>query len=549
MMTGIKARTLSLTLAVLSVTAVFTACDKNGGDDAAKNMDVEYFCISDEGFDMQGLRLPSDKDLKNSTRGAYRITGNCLERTFHEADKAGLFIVDDGEIKIANLPLEHFGEDKDGFALFGKAGDKGQGVQGQDGAVSKASTAIAISPTAECILYYPYNEFLLDGMTTSEATSDDIHSLIREKCAIPEDLSEVSDFSRADVVVSQSQAYDNGRIYFTGRHMRDLKVEYVPTVRCLLDGDPLYFWEYEDDAHTQSNGVREASQNRDTHKGFKAAPGIHLSLQYRPSEDKQPEVSSHGDMGLTEEKYKASTGDYYFSDGSLSKETLSPTGAECIGIVFWLGDPTEDDTTLRRDKPECRHGLVASLDGDFATRWQTAYRELLYSVGTWLDLNAEKAPEEFLPVTTGKEADAPLNKTIGYNNTKAIEYFNSKMPEYKVDAVEAATIYRDTTRHKAPHLSSDWFTPSEKELTLLAGKDLPDIWSNETSNLIGLETMKTVNNSLSRLPGTLPIQERRYWSSSEASPGVAFYVYFTYGGAHSASKFFTTYRVRMVLAF
>ena len=51
-------------------------------------------------------------------------------------------------------------------------------------------------------------------------------------------------------------------------------------------------------------------------------------------------------------------GDYFYSDGSFSSKL---NGKTVVGVVFYVGDPTQDDTTLARDYAGCTHGLVVGL--------------------------------------------------------------------------------------------------------------------------------------------------------------------------------------------
>ncbi len=55
-------------------------------------------------------------------------------------------------------------------------------------------------------------------------------------------------------------------------------------------------------------------------------------------------------------------GDYYYSDGTTSDAIIS--GKTLLGVVFWLGNATTDDAALRRDHPECTHGLAVAAFSD-----------------------------------------------------------------------------------------------------------------------------------------------------------------------------------------
>ena len=62
------------------------------------------------------------------------------------------------------------------------------------------------------------------------------------------------------------------------------------------------------------------------------------------------------DLG-TFERPKYMVGDYYYADGTNGREYKS----NVVGVIFYVGDPTEDDATLKRDYPSCTNGLVVGL--------------------------------------------------------------------------------------------------------------------------------------------------------------------------------------------
>ena len=254
---------------------------------------------------------------------------------------------------------------------------------------------------------------------------------------------------------------------------------------------------------------------------------------------------------------KLKIGDYYYSDGNTSdggyrkyqdgSTVIMPVqpvlkdadGKErtVIGIVFWVGDATAKDKTLKADHSGCTHGLVVALkDASASTAWQNPY----VSVQTWLNNNKSG---EFLAVKSDIGANDPLNNIQGYNNTKAIEAFNAANSGNKVQAVEAVVAYRSEV--KAPGNSSDWYLPSEKELTLLCGKEVSDIWNGNSG---GTENRDLINGKLSSISDAVQISSASYCSSTETNSDTAFHVRFDDGVVYYYGKS-STYRVRCALAF
>lgn len=249
-------------------------------------------------------------------------------------------------------------------------------------------------------------------------------------------------------------------------------------------------------------------------------------------------------------------GDYYYSDGTTSdggyrkyadgtSEVLgippvtesAGTSRSVIGIVFWVGNATVTDETLRSKHPDCTNGLVVALkDAADAIAWQKTRS----SVQDWLDTNW---PKKYLSVEGGFGISDPLNNIQGYNNTTAIEEFNDGNAGNLVQAVSKVVDYRNNVL--APNTSSGWYLPSEKELTLLCGEDVDDIYSSKD---IGTATKDLINNKIDLIGNdATKISSASYWSSTETNDRFAFLVNF-FGSVYSYDKSYTR-RVRCILAF
>lgn len=179
------------------------------------------------------------------------------------------------------------------------------------------------------------------------------------------------------------------------------------------------------------------------------------------------DASTSCEITVTEDGY--GLGDYFYSDGTCS-ETFD-SSKECIGLVFWTGDPTEHDPALKREHPECTHGLVVGLDevnsvwmsDESISSFATAYPEYDGDISMWCDANAA----EYESIYALPEEGSNLDRIIGYNNTAAVEKFHNSPDNvgWQLEAVEHLTAYRDNV--PTPESSSGWYIPSLKEMSLM----------------------------------------------------------------------------------
>lgn len=246
----------------------------------------------------------------------------------------------------------------------------------------------------------------------------------------------------------------------------------------------------------------------------------------------------------------AKVGDFYCkntkNEGYLIPGDVALTDDQknaCVGIVFWVGDATAKDHTLQSDHEDCTHGLVVALRD--AVEGTTVWQNPSSSVQNWLNNN--QTTVSYLSVASGYGSSDPLNNIQGYNNTKAIEEFNLANSGNLVQAVSKVADYR--TIAKAPANSSDWYLPSAKELTLLCGKDVNDIWGNHSgTGTDGTANKVLINGKLNSISSVATeILSAYYWSSTERSLN-AFFVYFDNGYVYGYDKH-DAYRLRCVLAF
>lgn len=202
----------------------------------------------------------------------------------------------------------------------------------------------------------------------------------------------------------------------------------------------------------------------------------------------------------------AHIGDFYYADGSYS--STFDTSKSVIGVVFYTGDPTVNDAILRRDHPNCNHGLVLALTETQDVYWQKNARQYNSTVSAWVEANGL----EYQTLLSGIEYSDPMNQINGYNNTKAIEAFNAaeENAEWPVTAMNALNDHRRTVA--APETSSGWYFPSIKELNLAFSGDyqgpIVDFENEDTT------VLDTINASLRQVPNAI-IYDDDYLSSTE----------------------------------
>ena len=241
-------------------------------------------------------------------------------------------------------------------------------------------------------------------------------------------------------------------------------------------------------------------------------------------------------------------GDFYYSDGTWSTE-LDPSKTP-VGVVFYVCDPTSTDPTLAQDHPDCTHGYVVSLqncsDGTPFMENYDAYVEETQSgdFAAWLSANAP----QFQSIDMGDENRDRLQIAQGYNNTKALEYFNDNWINYQT-LVQYAETYREIC--PAPENSSDWYVPSPKELSLLFIGE----WDGDLMSIDILLQGKTnhrdmINNKLAQIDGAaqLHTDDVSYWASSCAGVPTAFTMNAAFGWV-SLANISNNLMVRCVLAF
>lgn len=246
----------------------------------------------------------------------------------------------------------------------------------------------------------------------------------------------------------------------------------------------------------------------------------------------------YDEVNITVTKVVPKIGDFFYSDGTFSTELNG--NKDVIGLVFWTGNPGKDDEALRREHPECVNGLVVSVeDAGSMVAWQSNYVEYGLTVGGWIDENTD-----YSSITTSEGLDQPLNRIIGYNNTKGIGFFNADASNsgWMLDVGTSLSSWQVV----APDNTSGWYIPSAKELTLLCSGEYSDDIMYMPSG------MMDVKNRLNEVLTAIGKQVLGgyYWSSTELDAQLAIIHAFDVGVVWSEYKDeFWSCSMRPVLAF
>ena len=208
-------------------------------------------------------------------------------------------------------------------------------------------------------------------------------------------------------------------------------------------------------------------------------------------------------------------GDYYCADGRLVSKDAVTVPDNVIGIVCYVGNPqpsaapadpsyTEANDALRRDYPNCKHGLViavnnADVNGTKIVPFASS-RDFFY--GNWFTND-----DDWMGKFVGSDTKEPLPGILGYNNAVLMKM----SPNYAV-ACDRALEYMEAycTAVPQPAVASVWFVPSLRELENLV--DAVSTINSKIANAGGEELV--VNGALGA----------RYWSSNERT-GNTYVVY------------------------
>ena len=236
-----------------------------------------------------------------------------------------------------------------------------------------------------------------------------------------------------------------------------------------------------------------------------------------------------------------SVGDFYYSDGTWSKELDS--NKTPIAVVFYVGAANEfsDNAAFYKTK--------AGESMDQITGYAVALKDASDSEGVWWSFYDSWAE------ATGVSTE--VDDFLGYTNTLAIKTQAEKLGVGFSDSNEsypAAYLASDGYESlcPAPASSSGWFLPAAGQLQYIWDQ----VYFNPTGNLIGW-----VENSFEKLgdqAAQMHTRDSEYWSSTEQVDSYATSVrayYVCYDSSNFQPGFTawynknTNFRVRSILVF
>lgn len=462
-----------------------------------------------------------------------RATENGYTTTFTAGDQCGLYILRGSEIVYNNICLT--------------------ATDGTDGSLiwqAPAGTNLGGGlPDEHYFLYYPYQEDMEGNVTVTDATTDDatFFATLISDWQPKADQSVYANYTASDLMTATGTAsYADGTLSLSFRmtHRMAMAViempgtvykfsntpavpDYTITLPadfssenkpCLMsDGSYRYLVNPE----VSGDNVILAGSYDNGNREFVITPSIAMAGKFK--------TYKVDGLSIIEKEHTLRAGDFYLTDGTLlSKDTqlTEAQKADCVGIVFWVGDATATDPVLKRDFPRCTHGLVVSLK-ETLFAWQNnsasttiqswAVTQEFYTSGGYKALNKE--------VDLGNSEDIQ-----GYNNTQILKAYNEAFAgSYPVTILDCfSEITGDGTLPNG--ITSSWYLPSPNELGELS------------------HVMMAVNQSLTASGSNPQFSSPAYWSSGELSNDKAWIVNVNDWLALPRKKHDQSY-VRLVFAF
>ena len=537
-----KAEKLLMSISLLAVLLLFSGCGKELEDLSSPETGsgVESPDNSDQA-EGEILRLQvSDAGFSDANTGS-RAIDEGLTTTFEDGDQIGLFVVNSqDEILYANVPYI-----KEGDAWTAKENIRTKGYP------------------VRVFAYYPYvpdDEII----AKVDSTADDYSAFFKQY--IDElnisNQSSLADYRKADVMACMVEVKDKEEardaLTLTLNHLMGLVIVNLPktvtlsSVNYYLKGDESYTWVAKDVTFPanlseesfsvsgiqplqEETGYRYLCKQGDNNIFFSGGfttygekKGYATKGTVNAGYSKTYDVSVKSFSLKSPVEYIPQVGNFYMNDGSILPSITQENKTNCIGIVFWLGDPTVTDPVLKKNHYNCTHGLVVSLN-EAISGWQE--NSEVASIQSWADSNGYGTSEGYIALANNIAVGDP-GEIQGYNNTEILKKYNdshSKYPVTVLDYFDDITNGVSLSRSK----TSAWYLPSPKELVEL------------------YKVIIKVNSSLLALSKS-PVSMSHFWSSAEAHDGIdytgAWYVTMNTGYVSNYYRW-ADYCVRLVFAF
>lgn len=481
-----------ISMLLLAGTAIFASCSQDE-EMSGGNMD------SIQGFQISVL----DEGYQSIDGNKTRATENDYSTKFAEGDAIGIFAVK-GENVVDEIKNRKFTM-QDGPWMLDDGGDPIE---------YKGSEYQRMSFYA----YYPYDE----NVIFEPAKTDPFETYI-SNWKIGENQSG-GEYTKYDLMTSTGVVEGDrlkGKISFTMKHQMALAVIQMPELVYSFTNGNIDDYKLPVSVGSFTLNEVEATpyyqESTDTYR-FLVNPKKTFSIKGTYNGVAEMEYTAGGTLdGGTAKMYTINdeskinhtlqVGDYYCADGKIISVESETVPENVIGLVCYVGniqpsvthdEYTETQDALRRDYPNCTHGLVvavnyAKYNGANTSVFSPNSRD--YFHGNWFS-NDENWAGKFINTdtkTTDSDGVAAM-PFLGYNHT--VLMINSPT---LVNACEAGVNFVQAYRTDvtAPAVTSDWFLTSLKELDLL------------------FRLKSTINARLKIVGGEELLEGSRHWSNAE----------------------------------
>lgn len=454
------------------------ACTPQTLDELAPgtNADARPLAISVTDGGMYSTPDP-DRQTRAEERG--------YQTVFTEGDQIGLYVVKNGAVEKPNLCLT---------------------LRGGKWTPPANTAGIYYTPDKSFYAYYPYKDDSYMRGKVSPGSNDFFEALVKD-WDTETNQSTYAAYTASDLMTAQG-VYNaqESTLHFPMMHRMAMAVFKMETQACntAIDGEIKYHPQTRllPDLKIGSNGVTYHSiDHRYLVNPAKVSAPIEISYSYTgesglkttsiPYEQLQSGRYKDfpiniGSSPVPVDRRPIEVGDYYMEDGTILPHNAVRLPEGYLGVVFFTGNPAEDDDLLARDHSKCTHGLAVALKDATATKWSDA----IETVNFWT--NSSDRDEDKVNIQE-------MNKKQGYANTKALRAYNQKFPDKKVLPVESVDAY--AMIYPYPKKSSGWYWPSSgdsKQLFTISGTIFQEIGGDNFNEKI-----------------------YDYWTSSEGASGSA----------------------------
>ncbi|HJD75092.1 MAG TPA: fimbrillin family protein [Bacteroides reticulotermitis] len=494
-----------ISILLLAGAAAFTSCSQDEEVSEGDRLFLQNFQINvfDGGFQYMDV---------NSTRA----TESGYSTKFAEEDAIGIFAVK-GEAIVGEINNRKFTM-QDGIWTLDDDGDvieyKGSEYQ-----------------KMKFYAYYPFNK----SVTFDPTKSDPFEAYVKS-WKIGGDQSE-GEYTKYDLMTSIGTVEGDrlkGKISFNMKHQMALAVIQMPELVYTFTNSNINDYKLPVTPGLFMLNTTEAvpyyQESTGTYR-FLVNPQSSFTIKGTYTGAKEMEYTASGTLQSgTAKKYKISDsntinhtlqlGDYYCADGKIVSKDAEIIPENCIGIVCYAGNPqpsitaastyTETQDALRRDYPNCNHGVVLSLNNavynDASSGQFHENKDIAATYGDWFSSD-ENWTGKFDNCNTANGSTVPETRYpafMGYNNTTLLTMcYEGKGSQTVCNyAYNFITAYRNTVT--VPAATSPWYLPSVV------------CWNQVAANLNAINgSLNKVTNAEQMTSTTSGALTGHYWTSTQ----------------------------------